>query len=275
MLRLLEDLEEKLNELNIKKKDVCLLGSACLAINNFCTNNDLEFVINPKIWKALEQENYYGYSFNSFSNILKISDNLECQKNPLVMFDLLDNDMFDEENSFEYKGYRVIRPYIYVAHRILCNREKDKHIVEKYKNEIGWNPTIEKKIENLLLIAYDKGWNRPVHNLEKKWNELFEKNKDIYIFGAGSIGRHVYNRVKVKEKNNCFKGFLVTEYKIQNNFLDQRIMCIDEIKNKNCLVLIAVSIQHMVEIENLLKTKGFNNLFQAYQFYIKEEEKCR
>lgn len=273
MLRLLEELESKLYELNIKKSDVCLLGSASLAVSDFCINNDLEFVIKPEIWANLKNKDYYGYEFNSLSNILRISDKIECQKNSLVMFGLSDNNIFKDENSFEYEGYRIIKPYIYLAHKVLCNREKDRRIIEKYKSEVGWNVIIEKKVENMLAKAYSKGWSKPVQNLQETWNTLLKNNEEIYIFGTGSIGKHVYHRMKNSRGNNSFQGFLVSEKRNEKYLFDQKILSINEVKNKNCLVLIAVSIQNMVDIENLLKENGFNSLFQAYQFYIKEDKR--
>lgn len=273
MLRFVEELGKILTKMNIEKKEVCLLGSASLAANDLVDNNDIEFAISSKHWNRLKT--FFDSTYNPLSETIKISEKIECQRNSLKMFNIVDDDLLNEQYSFEFAEFHIVKSHVYMAHKILSNRSKDMHIVEQYKKMGYWNQEFDTRVNFLLNQAYFNGWKKPFANRDEIWNRLLNENDVIYIFGTGSIGRHVFYRMEETDKHNHFWGFIVSE--IQRNddkcMFGKKIMTIDELTNKSCLVLIAVSIQHMVEAEKLLRNKGFKNLVQAYQFYFREDDR--
>lgn len=272
MLRFAEELEKILIELNIEKKEVCLLGSASLAARNLVDNNDIEFAISSKHWNRLKT--FFYSKFNPLSETIKISERIECQRNSLKMFNITDDDLFSEQYSFEYAEFHIVKSDIYMAHKILSNRIKDMHIVEQYNKMGYWNQEFDTSVNYLLNQAYLNGWNKPFANRDEIWNRLINDNDYIYIFGTGSIGRHVFYRIKETDKHNHFNGFIVSriEKKDDTSMFGKKVVTVDELTDKRCLVLIAVSIQNMVEAEKLLRNKGFKNVVQAYQFYFREDD---
>ncbi len=267
MLRLSEELEIYLRELEIKRGEVCLLGSASIAVQDITDNKDIEFAVTAQKWKLLREK--YNDSFNKYSNVISLAEKIECQKNSLSMFAITDDNLFCEEYSYEYDGFRVVKPFVYMAHKVLSNREKDKKIVNKYRELGWWNVEFEAQVQALLEKAYRNGWERPYIDLEGKIDEIMSANKKIYIFGTGSIGKHVFYRLERDKKSDLLTGFLVSKRdKKDETLFGKRIFELDEVEKEDCKVLISVSIQNMREIVKLLKSRGFSDVIQAYQFYI-------
>lgn len=103
--------------------------------------------------------------------------------------------------------------------------------------------------------------------------EIFANNKEVYIYGAGIVGKRLYEAIHSLGFNTQLKCFIVSEIgKKSETQAVLPIMPIDYIKDLNACILIAVSDAYQNEIEHLLKTKGFCNYFNAYMFsYINEE----
>lgn len=273
MLRFTKELEACLKEINIEKREICLLGSASIAAKDIVDNKDIEFTVTSRQWNILQKEYVYSSGFNKYSNVIRFSDKVECQRNSLIMFEIMDDDLFTEEYAYEEDGFRIVKPFVYMAHKILSNREKDIKIVHMYKALGYWDTEFETQVKVLLEKAYRNGWEKPYIDKDKKLDEIFSDNSKKYIFGTGSIGKHVFYKLRKADKCEQLQGFIVSKReKNEKSLFGKKVFELDEVEERDCKVFVSVSIQNMKETVILLKNKGFSNLIQAYQFYVKEDD---
>lgn len=103
--------------------------------------------------------------------------------------------------------------------------------------------------------------------MEKEWLKLLEENQNIYIYGAGNIGKQILRLISLRNYQSKVKGFLVTD-KAGNPDHIQNIPVyqIGELENRDDLVLIAVSESYDEEIFGLLEEYGYINIVCAYNF---------
>lgn len=107
--------------------------------------------------------------------------------------------------------------------------------------------------------------------MENEWQKLMETNQNIYIYGAGKIGKQILRLIELGNQLNKVRGFIVSD-KLENpDYIDNiPIFQIDELENKNELILLSVSDIYEEEILSLLNIYGYKNVVCAYKFSFLE-----
>lgn len=268
MLRYIDELEKILDEYGIAKEDVCLVNSAILAVKNIRENGDLEFALRPSVRECIVNKAEKFYYYNRYSEVIKFSENIDCDYNLYRMFNIYDEDLFKDAYTERYGAYRVIRPEVLMASKIIWNREKDEAHQKIIKESSLWSEDFEKKVNVYVRIAIEKGWPEPVDR-DILWNDILASEKDIYIFGTGYIGRHVYKRFLRERVTDRLRGFLVSVRQDgQYMFLDKSIYELSEVDKQNSLVVVATGIQNLKENVKMLGIEGFCNTVAGYALYV-------
>lgn len=100
--------------------------------------------------------------------------------------------------------------------------------------------------------------------------ESFEKkivNKKIYIFGAGSLGKYVYELIK----EDGISGFIDnSDEKQKQGFLDKKVFALNEVleKKEEIFVIIAVAERHYREVYQQLSKEVEKELLMNYTVFI-------
>lgn len=77
---------------------------------------------------------------------------------------------------------------------------------------------------------------------------------NIYLYGAGKIGRKTYDKLQDIGVEKKFKGFIVTDKKAGNNSDDLQVFQYDEVSiRSNDLVIVSVRDEIKQEIEDIIK----------------------
>ena len=120
----LDDLDGLLAALDIADGEICIVGSAAVVLAGGRPNNDLNLAVRPRVFNHIRQLNRFPVTPGGAINL---SNNVQIGKNRYGRIGLADADLFSEENSFSFAGYRIIRPEIEFAFKIQRNAEKDKY----------------------------------------------------------------------------------------------------------------------------------------------------
>lgn len=145
MINNLEMLKEFMNENQIYKKDVCIVGSSILAANGLRKNNDIDFIINPNqlnklgIKKRHKVKFSFAYSYNK---------DLKLYKNKYQSINIVDKDIFNYKLFNDYKGFNIILPeieYLYKEHR---NLSKDKKDIVLLNSIVNFKKISDIKVKN-------------------------------------------------------------------------------------------------------------------------------
>ncbi len=243
MLRYIDELEKFLEKYGIAKEDVCLVNSAILAIKNIRENGDLEFALRPTARECLVNKGEKFYYYNKYSEVIKFSENMDCDHNLYRMFNIYDKDLFQDEYTERYGEYRVICPEILMASKIIWNREKDEMHQKLIKESSLWSKEFEKKVNVYVRVAINNGWPEPIDR-DCLWNHILSSKKDVYIFGTGYIGKHVYKRFIRENATEKIQGFLVSTREDGQNMLnDKNIYELSEIDKQNSFIVSASGIE--------------------------------
>lgn len=268
MLRYLDELEDILEEYGIEKEDVCLVNSAILAVKDIRENRDLEFALKPSVWESIIDNVEKFYYYNRHSKVIKFSENIDCDRDLYRMFNIYDEDLFNDKFSERYGKYRVIKPELLMASKIIWNREKDVEHQKIVKRSSLWSKDFELEVNAYVRVAINNGWPKPIDR-DLIWNDILSSEKDIYIFGTGYIGRHVYKRFLRESVADRLEGFLVS---VREN--GQDILCgkniyeLDEVSKQNSLIIVATGIQNLKDNTEMLKNKGFRKIVEGYAWYV-------
>ena len=122
---------------------------------------------------------------------------------------------------------------------------------------------------------------RLLHTDETRRNELkieFEKflgaNLQIYIYGAGIVGKRLYRVIENMKFTENIAGFIVSDRSLETPeiLFDKRVFELSEIDNKESSILIAVSEAYQNEILYILKEAGYYHFVNGYIYsYLCEE----
>lgn len=103
--------------------------------------------------------------------------------------------------------------------------------------------------------------------MENEWQELLETNQTIYIYGAGKIGKKILGLIKKNNQLDKVKGFLVSDKAGNPDYIENiSVFQIDELTNKDGLILLSVTDIYQEEILSLLSAYGYDNVVCAYKF---------
>lgn len=116
---------------------------------------------------------------------------------------------------------------------------------------------------------------------EARRNELnieFEKflkaNPQIYIYGAGIVGKRLYRVIENMKYTANIAGFIVSDRNLETpeKLFDKRVFEFCDIDKKDSCILVAVSEAYQNEILYILKEAGYYNYFNGYIYsYLCEE----
>lgn len=268
MLRYIDELERNLYKYGIEKEDVCLVNSAILAVRGIRENADLEFALRPSARECLINRGEEFYYYNQYSKVIKFSENIDCDQDLYRMFNIYDEDLFTDKHAERYGNYRVIRPELLMASKIIWNREKDEAHQKIVKESYLWTEDFEKKVNVYVETAINNGWPEPI-NRDILWNQILSSEKEVYIFGTGYIGKHVYKRFLRENAIDRIRGFMVSARENdQNTLFDKKIYVLNEINKKYSLIVVATGIQNLKENLDMLTNKGFYDAVAGYALYV-------
>ena len=107
--------------------------------------------------------------------------------------------------------------------------------------------------------------------LREEWKEVLESSVNIYIYGAGKIGKKILNLAK--RENKKIKGFLVSSLEGNpSNIEGLPVYQVDMVSEKDDLVLLSVTDIYQNEILKTLEDKEFSNVLCAYKYSFLEYE---
>lgn len=106
---------------------------------------------------------------------------------------------------------------------------------------------------------------------------IFKKKlteKKFYIYGAGIVGKRLYEVIKKMHLEKQIQGFIISKNKVDEPMYieSKKVFLINEIDNKNVNILLAVSDAYENEILHLLKSKKFFNVEKAYVYSLINEK---
>lgn len=116
-----------------------------------------------------------------------------------------------------------------------------------------------------MLITYMAGQSKAQRAVDEK-ESIFRignlQDRNFFIYGAGKIGQEVCQKLKAKGlRPLCF----VVTKDIKNNYIDGiPVIRIDENKEKNYPVIIAISKEHQAELRSNLVDRGYQHFFTYY-----------
>jgi hypothetical protein len=269
MINHLEDLEKLIEKYEISPQDVCLITSCSYAVHGIRKNDDIEFALKPEARKMLLEKYGTELEYNSYSREIRFSEILSCRHNQYIMFDIDDDKLFSDSCSETVQPYKVVNLDIYVAVKILQNSRRDQDDIDLVKTSSFWTPEFESKVKALLSKACANGWEILDTDIKNSWTQLFSQNLPVYIFGTGYVGKNIYKKVKTDEYTDKLAGFLVSEKK-NDSLNGVKIFNLVEIKEKKeCIVIVAVATKDMKVDMELLRTAGFTNLINGFQYHDK------
>lgn len=106
--------------------------------------------------------------------------------------------------------------------------------------------------------------------LREEWNKILAECQNVYIYGAGKIGRKIYGLIKKGNQLVKLKGFIVSN--TGGGYVENKpIISIDKINEKDSTILVSVSDIYQNEILELLQRTGFTNVICAYKYAFLEE----
>lgn len=268
MLKYIDELERNLYKYGIEKEDVCLVNSAILAVKGIRENADLEFALRPSARECLINKGEMFYYCNKYSKVIKFSEKIDCDQDLYRMFNIYDEDLFSDDHTERYGKYRIIKPELLMASKIIWNREKDEAHQKIIKESCLWSEDFEKKVNAYVKVALNNGWPEPVDR-DILWNHILSSEKDVYIFGTGYIGKHVYKRFFRENAIDRIRGFAVSARENdQNTLFDKKIYELEEINKQYSVIVLATGIQNLKENLDMLKNEGFNDAVAGYALYI-------
>tara|TARA_R100000152_G_C6781051_1_gene214817 strand:- start:4766 stop:5158 length:393 start_codon:yes stop_codon:yes gene_type:complete len=118
MVKYLKELETILNQYQIDKNDVCIVGSAILALHEIRENNDVDIIVRKSVRKDL------SLSHKS----CKISKNIEIVgENWFFIDDNLTDDLIldNRENHLKNGDYKYVNLNLLLERKRSSNKEKD------------------------------------------------------------------------------------------------------------------------------------------------------
>ena len=115
----LEELENVLESLQIKKEDICIVGSSVLAVSGIRHNNDIDIIIAPEFRKKV----------TSGSQAENLSKNVECvASNWLYKFEESPSDkdiVYDSEYHFVNGDFKYCKLDLLIKRKSNSDKEKD------------------------------------------------------------------------------------------------------------------------------------------------------
>ncbi len=144
-------------------------------------------------------------------------------------------------------------------------------LLKKYMTENGVTPSsdimhhvnhntkwfIEKTIAEKKRLA----------NTKKTYLAFLENHEKIIVYGTGICGEFIYETLGMQGMLSKVDSFVISKKQEKGAlFHDVPLRCIDEIKDKNCLLIVAAKYGNLVEMEETAKKLGFLNIHTMLEF---------
>lgn len=257
-----------LYKFDVKKDDICMIGSFGISLKSNIKNDDIEFILQSKKRNELISGNTDNITENKYSGTIKVDSHVECQLNPYKMFGITDEMCFEDDYSYILSGYRCICDEIYFSAICLANREKDTRKIELLKKKNIWTPKSDDIVHEYLEIAYNNGWSNTSEKRDENWKKIVSSSDKVYIMGDGNVAKHVYERFKRDNITDIVSGFIVSEKKNKTCYLGKKVFDLMEIDEKTSRIIIAVALQKQASTDAFLRMNGYKNTLQSYHLYV-------
>lgn len=106
------------------------------------------------------------------------------------------------------------------------------------------------------------------NKLKIEFESLLEANPRIYIYGAGIVGKRLYQVIQNMQYTANIAGFIVSDKgkETPEKLFDKRVFELCSIDNKGSCIVVAVSEAYQNEILYKLKESGYCNIFNGYLY---------
>ncbi|MBR4027351.1 MAG: hypothetical protein IKJ01_07330 [Lachnospiraceae bacterium] len=108
--------------------------------------------------------------------------------------------------------------------------------------------------------------------LEIELINLFNTDKDIYIYGAGVVGKRLYKVIETKRLEHKIKGFIISQKNKENFVCGKKIYNIGELANKEIKIFVAVGEAYQNEILCYLSKNGYKDIVDVYIYSFLNEK---
>lgn len=153
------------------------------------------------------------------------------------------------QNALE-KFAEFISYYLKLTYTQLPDCEKEKsHLLNGEKSIIFKNLCDTSLLSNYETQVYIRGF-----------EEIIKNNKSVFIYGAGKVGKSVYEYFRKMGIQEKVKGFIVSEKKFVSDSNDIKIITIAELKDKNAVILLCARKDYQEEMYLEAKKNGFYNI---------------
>lgn len=112
------------------------------------------------------------------------------------------------------------------------------------------------------------------NTLKTEFERFLEANPQIFIYGAGIVGKRLYRVIDSMKYTANIVGFIVSNRGMgtPEKLFNKRVFEFCNIDNRNSCILVAVSEAYQNEILYILKEAGYNHVFNGYIYsYLCEE----
>lgn len=112
------------------------------------------------------------------------------------------------------------------------------------------------------------------NTLKIEFEKFLEANPQIYIYGAGIVGKRLYRVIDSMKYAVNIVGFIVSDRSMgtPEKLFDKRVFEFGNIDNRDSCILVAVSEAYQNEILYILKEARYSNVFNGYIYsYLCEE----
>lgn len=107
-----------------------------------------------------------------------------------------------------------------------------------------------------------------IEELEQKWKALFVRNADFYLYGAAANARRMLIMAKRTGVISKIKGCLVSNLKGNPNYCEEiRVMSVDDLTDKQAVILVPHMGRQKADIEQLLREKEFEHIELIHGYY--------
>tara|TARA_R100000388_G_scaffold94747_1_gene83114 strand:+ start:2979 stop:3368 length:390 start_codon:yes stop_codon:yes gene_type:complete len=119
-LKHLSELEHVLKSLSIESSDVCVVGSAVLALHGLRSNNDIDIVVSKKVRNQVIKT----------SKAVNLSENIECVSQGWLTPLNDDEIVFNPDFHFVHNGIKFCKAEMVIERKKRSDKQKDKKDLE-------------------------------------------------------------------------------------------------------------------------------------------------
>ncbi len=109
--------------------------------------------------------------------------------------------------------------------------------------------------------------------LREEWKKILEASYSIYIYGAGKIGKRIYNLIEKENQLAKLQGFVVSELKGGiTNIENKPVIEINKLNKQDSTIFVSVSDMYQNEIMELLQHLEYKHVICVYKYSFLDEK---